>query len=201
MSPKGCLFIVSAPSGAGKTTLCRKLIEVVENLVYSISYTTREKRPGETEGVDYHFVSKAEFERLIAHEAMAEWACVYGKYYGTPKPAVEAILDKGQDLLVDVDVQGGAKLKQLYPEAVRIFVLPPSLEELERRLITRGRDDPDALVQRLAAAKKEIGKAAEYDYAVVNERIQEALSQLVSIVTACRCRARRSSDLISSLTR
>ena len=201
MSLKGCLFIVSAPSGAGKTTLCRELTEVVENLVYSISYTTREKRPGETNGVDYHFVSKEEFEKLIEKKGMAEWACVYGKYYGTPKPAVEAVLDGGQDLLVDVDVQGGAQLKELYPDAVRIFVLPPSLEELEKRLKTRGRDDPDVLLQRLAAAKEEIRAAPEYDYAVVNERIHEALGQMVSIVNACRCRTKKSLDLISSLTR
>ncbi|MBI4773675.1 MAG: guanylate kinase [Deltaproteobacteria bacterium] len=201
MSLKGCLFIVSAPSGAGKTTLCRRLIEAVDKLEYSISYTTRERRSGEVEGVDYHFVSKEEFEKLIKMNAMAEWACVYGEHYGTPKSAVETVLDQGKDLLVDVDVQGGAQLKRLFPDAIRVFVLPPSLEELENRLKTRGRDDPDALAQRLATAKEEIEAAPEYDYAVVNEQLHEALGCLVSIVTACRCRARRNLDLISSLTR
>jgi len=201
MSSKGCLFIVSAPSGAGKTTLCRRLIEAVDNVVYSVSYTTREKRSGETEGVDYHFVLEEEFEKLIKKNAMAEWACVYGKYYGTPKSTIETVLDQGKDLLADVDVQGGAQLKRLYPDAIRVFVLPPSLEELENRLKTRGRDDPDVLVQRLAAAKEEIKAAFEYDYAVVNEQLHEALGRLVSIVKACRCRVRKSLDLISSLTR
>ncbi len=200
MPRKGGLFVVSAPSGAGKTTLCRGLMEPAAPLEYSISYTTREPREGEVQGRDYNFVSRETFESLVSQSAMAEWAVVHGHFYGTPKPAIDAVLDSGRDLLADVDVQGSVSLKKNYPEAVRIFILPPSMEELARRLHNRGKDSQEVVAGRLAAARKEIEAAGAFDYAVVNDRLEQALNRLVAIITAHRCRVENSLDLISKLT-
>jgi len=196
---EGCLFVVSAPSGAGKTTLCRELLSLDPALYYSVSYTTREKRSGERAGVDYHYIPHSEFERRIREGAMAEWAEVHGRLYGTPRAELDAVLQSGLDILLDVDVQGFRQLRNLYAGAVAVFILPPSLEVLEQRLRSRAQDPPEVIQARLAAAKAEIGSAREFDYAVVNHEMQTAVNELVCIVKASRCRIRNALLLIEEM--
>lgn len=183
---RGRLFVVSAPSGAGKTTLCRGMRDRFGDIAYSVSYTTRSPRPGERDGVDYHFVSAEEFRRGIEEGRWAEWADVYGNYYGTSAAALERTLAEGRDLLLEIDVQGCAQIVERFPEAVTVFIMPPSAEALRERLAGRGKDDPEVIERRLRAAEAEMARASEYRHVIVNDRLETALEELNAVVAAAR---------------
>jgi guanylate kinase len=191
-SHRGILVVISSPSGAGKTTLAHRLAEE-ERLEFSVSYTTRSPRAGETDGVDYKFITEDEFSSMVERNEFAEWAQVHGNRYGTAIHTVNRALEDGKDYLFDVDYQGGAQIRRQWPaESVLVFILPPSMAELERRLRRRATDAPEAIDRRLATAKRELEHFAEYDYLVVNDNLDTALKELSSIYVAARCtRARR----------
>lgn len=188
---KGILFIVSAPSGAGKTTLIKKLLKVFPDIDLSVSHTTRSPRPGEIAGKDYHFVSARKFLARRARSGFAEWARVHGALYGTPSAPLERKLRRGRDVLLDIDVQGARKIKRQYPDAVSIFVLPPSLRELEHRLARRGTDRREIIRKRLENARREIREMVRYDYVVVNRELRRAVQGAEVIVRAERLRVSR----------
>ena len=176
---KPLLLILSAPSGTGKTTLARRLVAAHPGAVFSVSYTTRAPRPHEKDGVDYHFVTVKKFREMIDQGAFLEWAEVHGNHYGTPR----SVIDQAKGLVVfDIDVQGGKSIKQQHPEAVRVLLLPPSLEELERRLRARSTDDDATVRRRLDAAQREISRASDYEYRVVNDDLERAYRDLEAIV-------------------
>ncbi len=188
---QGCLFIVSGPSGAGKTSICTPALAELEGVALSISITTRAPRRGETDGVDYRFVDEAEFDRLLALNGFAEWAEVHGHRYGTSRDALDEALAAGRDLLLDIDVQGARQVKSAYPDSVSIFLLPPSKEHLRTRLQGRGTDSPETVVHRLQNACREIAAFDTYDYTIVNEDLRGAVDQFISIVRAERQRTSR----------
>jgi guanylate kinase len=185
-------MVVSSPSGAGKTTLAHLLAQN-ERLEFSVSYTTRAPRAGERDGVDYKFVTEDEFSRMVDRGEFAEWAKVHGARYGTGVHTVNRALDEGKDYLFDIDWQGGAQLRRQWPQdSVLVFILPPSMAELERRLRRRATDSPEAISRRLAMATQELEHFAQYDYLVVNDNLETALKELSSIYVAARCaRGRR----------
>ena len=187
MTRRGNLFIVSAPSGAGKSSLIGALLkDKPADMQVSVSHTTRAPRPGESDGVHYHFVDKEAFKALIDQGAFFEWAEVFGNYYGTSRVTIEQTLDKGIDVFLDIDWQGARQVKALMPEAIGIFILPPSREELERRLNSRGQDSADTIAARMADAVDEMSHYDEYDYLIVNEDFDTALADLSAIVLANR---------------
>ncbi len=190
-SALGDIFVITAPSGTGKTTLVRLLLSSLPNLVFSISYTTRSPRPNEVHGKDYFFVTKEEFEKMITAGEMIEWAEVYGNYYGTSAKFLQETIKKGKDILLDIDIQGAKQVKQRFPQAVLIFLLPPSLEELERRLKKRATDAIEVIQKRLAEARTEIAAAKEFDYIVVNDILEKALEELKAIVLATKAKAEK----------
>lgn len=186
---RGIPIVMAAPSGAGKTTVCRRLVEGDPRLVFSVSHTTRPRRSGESHGVDYHFVSRAEFEKLAAAGALLEWAEYSGNLYGTSWAAIEAPLARGRDVLLEIEVQGARQVRERLPEAVLVFLLPPSLGALEERLRTRGTDDPGEIERRLAIARREIATLDLFDYAVVNDDLAAAVERVGEIVAAERAGA------------
>lgn len=187
---RGFPVVLSAASGTGKTTLSHLLLDSDKDLVLSVSYTTRKPRGAEEEGVDYHFVEAAAFEAMIERGAFIEHALVHGNHYGSSKEWTAAQLAAGRDVLFDIDVQGGRQLKQIFPEAVLVFILPPSMTELEQRLRRRGTDSDEVIAKRLAAARSEVSAGLDgYDYLVVNERLEQALGDLAAIVRAHRIRS------------
>jgi guanylate kinase len=188
---RGTLFVVSAPSGAGKTTLCREARLRVPDLAYSVSCTTRAPRPGEVDGSDFRFVSREAFLTMRERGELAEWATVHGNLYGTPARPLEAALQEGRDVLLDIDTQGAAQLRQRYREAVLVFVVAPSMAELEQRLRERRSDADRDIARRLSRARDEIALWKEYDYLIVNRDVKEAMEQLASIIQAERCRVAR----------
>ncbi len=188
MHRKGLLYIVSAPSGAGKTSLCKAIIDILPNLRHSVSHTTRSPRPGEVHGRDYYFATKDEFDAMADRGAFAEWARVHGNCYGTALAELEQARDAGWDLLLEIDCQGAAQLKEKCPEAVFIFILPPSPEELERRLRGRQTDTGEVVEERLRNARVEMREMFWYDYLVVNDDFDQARQQLQAIVLASACR-------------
>jgi guanylate kinase len=188
---RGAVFIISAPSGAGKTTLCKRLIEALPGIDFSVSYTTRPPRAGERPGVDYHFVSGAEFERRRQAGEFIEWAVVDGQTYGTSAVAVREATATGRDILLDIDTQGAESIRRRIPDAVLIFVLPPSMGALRARLERRGTDGQETVSRRLSLARGEIEKASSYDYLIVNEDLEATFDELRSIVVAARCRRER----------
>ena len=188
---QGALFVVSAPSGAGKTTLCREVRRLVPDLAYSISVTTRSPRPGETSGVDFDFVTSPQFHGLLEGGEFAEWASVHGHLYGTRTRTLEAALAAGADVLLDIDTQGAAQLRARYPEAVLAFIVAPSMAELEQRLRERRSDAEVDIARRLARAREEVATWRDYDYLIVNRDLKEATEHLVAIVQAERCRTAR----------
>ncbi len=180
---QGRLFIVSAPSGAGKSTLCQALLDRFYDILYSVSSTTRKPREGERDGVDYHFISSAEFQRGIRDGKWAEWAEVHGNYYGTSAEYIDDNLSSGNDILLDIDVQGAIQIMERYTESETIFIMPPSLEELKNRLLKRGTDSPRAIERRLKNAEREMAARGCYKHVVVNDRLENALDELVEIFT------------------
>lgn len=188
---RGTLFVVSAPSGAGKTTLCREMRLRLPDLAYSVSVTTRPPRPGEIDGTDFRFVTPAQFEDLVRRGEMAEWATVHTNLYGTPAAPLEAALGHGRDVLLDIDTQGAAQLRTRYPDAVLVFVVAPSIGELEQRLRERRSDSEREITRRLARAREEVMLWSRYDYLIVNRDVKEAMEQLESIIQAERCRVAR----------
>ncbi len=183
--------MVSAPSGTGKTTLCRKVLEELGDITFSVSHTTRPPRTGEMEGRDYFFVDEATFKEMISKGEFIEWAKVHGNYYGTSRENVLSILKNGKDVFLDIDVQGARQVREYFPKAVLIFILPPSWQELESRLRGRKSDDEATIAKRLKNARQEIAAISEYDYAVVNDDIDTAKEQLISIIVAQRLRTPR----------
>jgi len=188
---RGTLFVVSAPSGAGKTTLCREMRLRLHDLAYSVSVTTRPPRPGEIDGTDFRFVARSQFEDMVKQGQMAEWATVHTNLYGTPAAPLETALREGRDVLLDIDTQGAAQLRARYPDAVLIFVVAPSLGELEQRLRERRSDSEKEITRRLQRAREEVMLWKRYDYLIVNRDVKEAMEQLESIIQAERCRVAR----------
>jgi guanylate kinase len=191
MKMTGSLFIVTAPSGAGKTSLVRSLLEMDKLVSLSISYTTRAMRPGEEDGEDYHFVSEERFLQMLEEGDFLESAEVHGARYGTSQTLVESVLAEGRDLVLEIDWQGAAQVRSLYPSAVGIFVLPPSLEELARRLHNRAQDSAEVIARRLAAARDEISHVGEFDYVIINDRFETAIHDLLAIIRAQRLRGEK----------
>lgn len=189
MEGKGIVFVISAPSGAGKTTLIREILRRISGLSYSISYTTRPPRPGEVDGKDYHFVTEEEFMEMAREGKFVEWARVHGALYGTPKENLYP--GPGTDVLLDIDPQGAKQVKELRPDAVLIFIVPPSMDELERRLRERKKDSEEDIRRRLSNARKELDQVGLYDYIVVNDELENALQYLSSIILAERCKTER----------
>jgi guanylate kinase len=188
---RGTLFVVSAPSGAGKTTLCREMRLRLNDLAYSVSVTTRAPRPGEIDGSDFRFVSEPAFRAMLDRGELAEWATVHTNLYGTPAAPLEAALRDGRDVLLDIDTQGAAQLRARYPEAVLVFIVAPSMRELEQRLRERRSDGEPEIARRLARAREEVALWRRYDYLIVNRDVKEAMEQLESIIQAERCRVAR----------
>jgi guanylate kinase len=188
---RGLLFIVSAPSGTGKTTLVEKLVQRIPNLCLSRSYTSREGREGERDGVDYNFITRERFESMIAGGEFLEWADVFGNFYGTRRDDTERCLANGQDLVLVIDVQGARQVRGSGVESIGIFVLPPSAEILEQRLRGRSKDSETTIQKRLEAACREIGEFASYEYVVVNDELDGAVERLRTIVLAERARVKR----------
>ncbi len=188
---RGDIFVISAPSGSGKTTICRALLARVEGLALSVSCTTRGRKPGEVEGVDYYFVDEERFDNMLKSNEFLETASVYGSRYGTSRLAVERIVSTGSDALLEIDVQGGASVKAALPDAIRVGILPPDWESLRTRLTSRARDSRREIEQRFAAARREIRELGKYDYLVVNDDLQTAVRQVEWIVRARRLRRER----------
>jgi len=186
----GVVFVLSAPSGTGKTTLSRRLARRVSRLRFSVSYTTRPRRPGERGGVDYHFVTREAFQMLQRRRALLEWARVDGEFYGTPRDQVSRALARGEDLLLEIDTQGAEQVRRRLRGAVLIFILPPGPMDLRRRLVRRGAE-PAVLARRLALARREVPQYRSYDYLVLNDRVEKAYRDLEAIVRAERCRVQR----------
>jgi guanylate kinase len=193
------VFIISAPSGSGKSTLVSRLLNDVENLAFSVSYTTRKPRGKEVDGAAYHFIDRPEFETRLHDHEFLEHAVVFGNYYGTHSSALTLAHETGKDLVLDIDVQGAAQLKERISDAVSIFVLPPSLEVLEKRLRARSQDNEDVIRRRLADAAKEISNWRLYDYVLVNEDLEMAVATLTGIVRAERVRRRRVEEKIQPI--
>lgn len=198
MNKKGILIVLSGPSGAGKGTICKALLEE-GNFWLSVSATTRNPRAGEIEGKNYFFTNREDFQKRIENNDFLEYAEVYGNYYGTPRSSVIDALDKGQDVILEIDIQGALKVKENYPGGVFIFILPPSMEELKKRIIGRGSETTESLMTRFKSAYQEINYVSKYNYAVVNDTVEEAVKKIQSIILAEKCRVDRiKEDILES---
>ncbi|MEK6655855.1 MAG: guanylate kinase [Nitrospirota bacterium] len=186
MSRKGLLIVVSAPSGAGKTTLCKEISRALPNLQHSISYTTRRPRPNETDGVHYFFVTQEKFNKMIKDKEFAEWAVVHGNLYGTSKKQLSEMMDGGIDVILDIDSQGAMQIKENWGNGVFVYILPPSFDDLRRRLTERNSDATNEIEKRLENAKKEIPHYKRYNYVIINDKFEKALDDLKSIITSER---------------
>ena len=178
----GRLFIISAPSGAGKSTVIRHMLSLCGDLFFSVSVTTRPPREGETDGIEYYFKSKESFEKMIERGEFFEYAEYAGNYYGTPKISVFEHMDAGEDVILEIEVVGHSQVKSQMPDACSIFIIPPSMEELERRLRSRGTDSDEKILQRLAVAKEEMAETDKYDFVIVNDDIERAAEEILAII-------------------
>ncbi|MGL5354317.1 MAG: guanylate kinase [Clostridium sp.] len=193
---RGVLIVISGPSGAGKGTICKALLEKHEDLFLSVSATTRSPREGEVEGVNYYFLNRDEFKTKVSENGFLEHAEVYGNFYGTPKANVEAMLEEGKDVILEIDIQGALKVKENFEEGVFIFILPPSMEELKQRIIKRGSETKESLMTRFKSAYQEINYLSKYNYAVVNDTVEVAAGKVEAIIAAEKCRVDRIKDTI-----
>jgi guanylate kinase len=185
---QGLLIVLSGPSGVGKGTVCHALLNMLPGLKLSVSVTTRPPRAGEVEGINYYFVSKKKFFEMVAQDKLLEWAHTYDFFYGTPREAVNHVLNQGKDLILEIDVQGGMQVKQRFSSAITIFLYPPSMEELLYRLKKRASDSPEDIQKRLHWAAKEMQMSTQYDYVVVNDLVENAVSKILAILTAEKCK-------------
>lgn len=199
----GNLFVISAPSGAGKTSLVHALLNINPQIDLSISYTTRSPRPGEQDGRDYHFVSRDTFLEMAGRGEFLESAEVYGNLYGTSQPWISQEIARGRDILLEIDWQGAAQVRRLFPECVSIFILPPSLEVLEQRLKGRGKDNEEVIARRMAAVREDVAHVAEFDYVIINDNLNEALRELNAVMLSaglkCARQLNRHQELINQL--
>ena len=184
LNRKGLLLVVSGPSGAGKGTICKALLNKNDQIKLSVSATTRKPRNGEVHGVNYFFIEKEEFTKMIENGEFLEYAQIYDNFYGTPKAAIIECLEKGQDVILEIEMQGARQIKEVYPEGVFIFVLPPSLEELKNRIVGRGTETEEEIEKRFSCAFKEINQIVNYDYFIVNEDIEKSVSDVEAIICA-----------------
>jgi len=192
---QGLLIVISGPSGAGKGTICKALIEKEKDLKLSISATTRQPRAGEVDGKNYFFKSEEEFKRMIEEDAFLEWAKVYDHYYGTPKEFVLKNLEEGNDVVLEIDIQGALKVKEKFPEGVFIFILPPSMEELKNRIKKRGTESEEEIIKRFKSAYEELNYVSKYNYVVINDDVDRAVEKIRAIIIAEKCRVDRNKDL------
>ena len=198
---KGLLIVVSGPSGTGKGTVCSELLNQAQDLAYSISATTRQPRAGEVEGKNYYFMDKTDFEQKIAEGGFLEYANVYGNYYGTPLAKIEERLAAGEDILLEIDTQGALNVMKKCPDGLFIFLVPPSLAELERRIRGRGSETAESLAKRMGSAKKEIEDGRKYGYVVVNDTVKKAVSRIMAIRTAEHCRVEKNQEIFEELAK
>jgi len=199
---RGLIVVISAPAGAGKTTLCKRLLQSYPSFISSVSFTTRPPRKQEIEGVDYYFTSREDFEKLVEKDAFVEWAEVHGHLYGTSKEFLEKNIEAKKDVVLEVDVKGGEKIKEKYPQAILIFILPPSWEELEKRMRKRATEDEKSIRERLKNAKKEVKYLPFYDYFIVNDDINTAVRELCLIIEAERHKITRlPKDSLNQITK
>ena len=195
-NPNGNLVVISGPSGAGKGTIVKALLDQYASIHYSVSATTRPPREGEVNGVNYWFVSREEFLHMREHDELLEWAEVYGNFYGTPRRRVMEAINRGHDIILEIDPQGAMKVKSGFPSAVFVYIMPPSPRELSRRIIGRGTETQDAIRQRLNSVVTELGYIHEYDYLVINDELTEATADVAAIIRAEKWRVKRNAHLV-----
>jgi guanylate kinase len=198
-SRQGLLFVVSAPSGTGKTTVVERLVQKVSDLALSRSYTSRPARPGESNGVDYNFITRSRFEEMVAADEFLEWADVFGNLYGTCGTDARRALDSGQDLVLVIDVQGARQVRRRCPDTVGVFVMPPDFATLERRLRGRSKDPEDAIQRRLRTAREEVAAFTEYEYVIVNDELEACVDRLRAIILAERVRLRSARPAVEAI--
>lgn len=196
---KGLLFVVSAPAGCGKDTILEQLFKRTDTVGYSVSATTRAPREGEVDGVHYFFKTRDEFEQMIRDGEVLEYTEYCGNYYGTPKKGVETLLSEGKDVILKIEVEGAMNIKRIFPECCLVFILPPSLAELERRLRKRGTETEDKIILRTAQARNELEFAKSYDYLIVNGELEKAVDDLLAVITGEKCRRERNLDLLKEI--
>lgn len=201
MSRTGVIYVVSAPSGAGKTTLCKMAVDRLQGLSHSISYTTRPPRPGETDGVEYHFIDGARFGAMVDKGEFVENALVHGNRYGTSRKALVTLIKSNRDVMVEIDVQGANQIRKNLAGAVHIFILPPSPDACEKRLRARGKDSDEVIAQRLKNALEEIREAPKYDYIIINDDLEKAFEELKSIIIAEKVRKERMVEMVKEIFR
>lgn len=200
MKQQGILIVISGPSATGKGTICKELLNRHQELAYSVSATTRVPREGEINGINYWFTAKEEFQSMIAQEQLLEWAEVYGNYYGTPIERVSDMLKSGRDVILEIDTQGAMQVKKKFPEGVFIYILPPSLGELEKRIHSRGTDTAESITRRLNCAAEEIRNAQHYHYVVVNNVVETAVEKIAAIIYAEKCSVKRNICVIRQIS-
>lgn len=191
MTDKGLIIVLSAPSGTGKSSICRRLLGACPEIEFSVSYTSRTPRPNEVDGKDYYFISRQDFQRRIDQDEFVEWVENYGNFYGTSVKAIDSVLNQGKDLLLDIEPRGAKAIKIKFPDAIFVFVLPPSLEELLKRLEKRGHESPEAIKTRFAQAERELKEVLWYDYAIFNEDLETAIRQMIAIYRAEKSKINR----------